>query len=375
MADRPHAGCHRHHQRHQRCPDGGERDRDHRCRRQRDGRDPGWALALNDTDPDTIDHLSLGNITTSSGGSAVKFFGDAFFGDDATLGGSFNYRPPTERRRPPRPQPPHVVNNVATAAVLNGTGGDDILHRHQRDRGPERRRRQRYPDRDGGRPCHDRRRRQRHLRVPSAADRTRPDHAISTTPPSTTGIAISASSFGGGLTAGMDVTFETSGDDAFSGFSQFHFDTGNQTLLTTAPTGPGRSAVAVVSVQSGRAAQPARHTGRIGRRLRSLEKRGPRKGPLFDVASVSFQSRNGDDAGRLELGRIRQHNGQLNSPLNSNSNKNIGKTRVGHRMKAAITLAAALGRLHRRLPAGSRQSPSKSWWQRARVAPPTRWRG
>ena len=55
----------------------------------------------------------------------------------------------------------------------------------------------------------------------------------STTPPSSDHIAISASGFGGGLTAGMDVSsiFETSGDDQFSGFgAEFHFDTANQTL-------------------------------------------------------------------------------------------------------------------------------------------------
>ena len=50
-------------------------------------------------------------------------------------------------------------------------------------------------------------------------------------------IAVSASGFGGGLTAGMDVTpiFETSGDNQFSGFgAEFHFDTANQTLYFSA---------------------------------------------------------------------------------------------------------------------------------------------
>ena len=32
---------------------------------------PNWALAANDTDPDTIDHLFVNNILSSSGGSAV----------------------------------------------------------------------------------------------------------------------------------------------------------------------------------------------------------------------------------------------------------------------------------------------------------------
>jgi hypothetical protein len=66
-------------------------------------------------------------------------------------------------------------------------------------------------------------------------------------------IAISANGFGGGLTAGMDVTslFETSGDNQFSGFgAEFHFDTANQTLYFSAD-GSQASAIAVASVQAG----------------------------------------------------------------------------------------------------------------------------
>jgi hypothetical protein len=66
-------------------------------------------------------------------------------------------------------------------------------------------------------------------------------------------IAISASGFGGGLTAGMDVTpiFETSGDNQFSGFgAEFHFDTANQTLYYSAD-GTQASAIAVTTVQAG----------------------------------------------------------------------------------------------------------------------------
>ena len=51
---------------------------------------PAWALAFNDTDPDTIDHLFVNNIGSSSGGSAIPF-GDVFFVDDATPGGTFTY--------------------------------------------------------------------------------------------------------------------------------------------------------------------------------------------------------------------------------------------------------------------------------------------
>jgi hypothetical protein len=54
------------------------------------------------------------------------------------------------------------------------------------------------------------------------------------------------------LTAGMDVSslFETSGDDQFSGFAEFHFDTGNQTLYYS-PNGTQGQAIAITSVQAG----------------------------------------------------------------------------------------------------------------------------
>jgi Ca2+-binding RTX toxin-like protein len=66
-------------------------------------------------------------------------------------------------------------------------------------------------------------------------------------------IAISAAGFGGGLTAGMDAssTFETSGDNQFSGDgAQFHFDTANQTLYFSADGSQG-NAHAVTSMQAG----------------------------------------------------------------------------------------------------------------------------
>lgn len=49
-----------------------------------------WMLAANDTDPDTIDHLFVDSLGPGAGGTAVGFV-DAFFIDDATLGGSFTY--------------------------------------------------------------------------------------------------------------------------------------------------------------------------------------------------------------------------------------------------------------------------------------------
>jgi hypothetical protein len=66
-------------------------------------------------------------------------------------------------------------------------------------------------------------------------------------------IAVSANSFGGGLTAGQDVTsvFETSGDDQFSGSGAvFHFDTANETLYFSAD-GTQASATTLVQVQAG----------------------------------------------------------------------------------------------------------------------------
>jgi Ca2+-binding RTX toxin-like protein len=66
-------------------------------------------------------------------------------------------------------------------------------------------------------------------------------------------IAISANNFGGGLTAGQDVSsiFETSGDNQFSGSgAEFHFDTANQTLYFSSD-GSQANAIAVTSVQNG----------------------------------------------------------------------------------------------------------------------------
>ncbi|MDH2344395.1 VCBS domain-containing protein [Bradyrhizobium sp. SSUT77] len=209
---------------------------------------PNWALALNDTDPDTIDHLSLGNITASSGGSAVKF-GDAFFSDDATLGGSFSYTTFDGTTTSSNTATATVINNAANATALTGTGADDILIATN---GTETMSGGGGSDvliatisgnamsGGGGNDTFA------FLQQPTGLsvvgdfnNTTEHDH-----------IAVSASGFGGGLAAGMDVTFETSGDNAFSGFSQFHFDTGNQTLYYSADGTQG-AAVAVVSVQSG----------------------------------------------------------------------------------------------------------------------------
>jgi len=66
-------------------------------------------------------------------------------------------------------------------------------------------------------------------------------------------IAVSANGFGGGLTAGMDVTpiFETTADNQFSGTgAEFHFDTANQTLYYSAD-GTTASEMTLAQVQPG----------------------------------------------------------------------------------------------------------------------------
>ena len=63
-------------------------------------------------------------------------------------------------------------------------------------------------------------------------------------------IAVSANGFGGGLTAGMDVTqfFESSNDNQFSGQGPlFHFDTANDTLYFSA-TGTSDSEIVLALV-------------------------------------------------------------------------------------------------------------------------------
>lgn len=65
-------------------------------------------------------------------------------------------------------------------------------------------------------------------------------------------IAVSASGFGGGLTAGMDVAsiFQTAASDQFNGLSGFLFDTANQTLYFSADGTQGAS-LALAQVQAG----------------------------------------------------------------------------------------------------------------------------
>jgi Ca2+-binding RTX toxin-like protein len=210
-----------------------------------------WMLAANDTDPDLTDNLAFGSIQSSSGGSAVTF-GDVFFGDDATAGGSFTYRVSDGIATSGNAATATVINNATSATSLNGTSGDDIIiatngtetlsggagndilvgnagsHVMSGGSGNDTFAFLQTTDGPGT--------------ITDFNHTTEQDH-----------IAISASGFGGALTPGMDVSalFETSGDDQFSGSgAQFHFDTGNQTLYFSAD-GTQASAIAVTTVQPG----------------------------------------------------------------------------------------------------------------------------
>jgi VCBS repeat-containing protein len=209
-----------------------------------------WALAANDTDPDTTDHVFANSIISSSGGTATAFF-DAFFTDDATLGGSFTYDS-SDGHATSNAATATVVNNATTVTSLSGTSGDDIIIATN---GTEALSGGGGNDvligNDGA-----------HVMTGGAGNDSfaflQPSNGVGTITDfnNTTQhdhIAISASGYGGGLAAGMDVTsiFETSNDNQFSGFgAEFHFDTANQTLYYSAD-GTQASAITIAQVQTG----------------------------------------------------------------------------------------------------------------------------
>jgi VCBS repeat-containing protein len=211
---------------------------------------PAWALAANDTDPDTTDHVFVNNIVSSTGGTAVPF-GDIFFIDDATPGGSFDYTS-SDGLATSNTATATIVNNATSATALTATGGDTVLIGNNAGEtltggsGND----ILIGNSDG------------QVMTGGAGNDTFAFLHAPATPATITDfnnsaehdhIAVSASGFGGGLTAGMDVTpiFETSGDNQFSGFgAEFHFDTANQTLYFSAD-GTTASAAALVQVQTG----------------------------------------------------------------------------------------------------------------------------
>jgi VCBS repeat-containing protein len=210
-----------------------------------------WALAANDTDPDSQDHLSVGSIVSSTGGNAVPF-GDVFFVDDATPGGSFTYTTSDGHTTSSNAATATVINNAATATTLTGTSGDDVIIATN---GTE------SLSGGGGNDVLIGNNGAHTLTGGTGNDNfafLQPSNGLGTiTDFNNTSehdhIAVSASGYGGGLTPNMDVTplFETSGDDQFSGFgAEFHFDTANQTLYYSAD-GTQASAIALAQVQAG----------------------------------------------------------------------------------------------------------------------------
>ncbi len=211
---------------------------------------PQWALAANDTDPDTIDHLFVNSVVSSSGGSAFQS-GDVFFIDDATPGGSFDYTS-SDGIATSSAATATVINNATSATALTGTGSDDIIIATN---GTETLSGGSGNDILIGNSGS-------HVMTGGSGNDTfaflhTTDGTGTITDFNNTSehdhIAVSANGFGGGLTAGMDVTpvFETSGDDQFSGFgAEFHFDTANQTLYFSAD-GTTASALALTQVQAG----------------------------------------------------------------------------------------------------------------------------
>jgi VCBS repeat-containing protein len=209
---------------------------------------PAWALALNDTDPDTTDHVFAHSILSSSGGTAGSFS----FTDDATLGGSFTYDSSDGTATSSNAATATVVNNATITTALVGTSGDDVIIATN---GTESLSGGGGNDvligNDGA-----------HTMTGGSGNDTfaflQPSNGVGTITDfnNTTQhdhIAISASGYGGGLTPNMDVTslFETSGDDQFSGSgAEFHFDTANQTLYFSAD-GTQASVHTLLQVQAG----------------------------------------------------------------------------------------------------------------------------
>ena len=212
---------------------------------------PAWALAANDTDPDTIDHLSVGSVTSSNGGAASLSGSDVFFTDDATSGGSFDYTSSDGLATSANTATATVTNNAASATTLNGTSGDDILIATN---GTETLNGGAGNDILFGNSGS-------HVVSGGAGNDTfafmhTTDGTATITDFNNTSqhdrIAVSANGFGGGLTAGMDVTplFQTAASDQFNGLSGFLFDTANQTLYFSAD-GTQASALALAQVQAG----------------------------------------------------------------------------------------------------------------------------
>jgi VCBS repeat-containing protein len=210
---------------------------------------PGWALAWNDLDPDTIDILSVASVDSSTGGSATLSGSVVEFTGDGIDGGSFTYRVTDGIATNTTPATATIVNSAPTGSLV-GTTGDDIIIAANNG-----------ATIDGG-DGND------ILFGGTGANSLtggNGDDVFAFLGPAdgmdTLGdfevdddlIAVSAFGFGGGLTAGMDVAsvYESSGDEFFaSSFSRFHLDTTSQILYFSAD-GTTESAVALLQLQPG----------------------------------------------------------------------------------------------------------------------------
>jgi VCBS repeat-containing protein len=212
---------------------------------------PEWALLANDSDPDTADTLSVVNVGGASGGGVLQLPGHIGFFDDAALGGAFTYGV-TDGIAVTAPVTATIVNNPAGATTLTGTAGNDILIGNNGgealnggggndvligNAGPH------VLTGGTGNDTFA-------FLLPTDGENTITDFNNTTEHDV---IAVSASGFGGGLTAGADTAalFEASNDNQFqSGASRFHFDTSEQTLYYSVD-GTTASEVALAQIQVG----------------------------------------------------------------------------------------------------------------------------
>jgi Ca2+-binding RTX toxin-like protein len=212
---------------------------------------PEWTLTRNDTDPDATDSLNVNSVTGTAGLDAGFLFGFLVAQDDGTLGGSFDYDTTDGMAVSAGSGTVTVTNNAASTTVLTGTSGDDIIIGTVGG------------ETLAGAAGSD-------ILVVNSGSHTLtggsgddifafevvPDGANSITDFDNVVdddlIAISASAFGGGLTAGMDVAsvFESSSDGAFIvPESRFHYNTSSGELLYSSDG--GMSVAVVATLQAG----------------------------------------------------------------------------------------------------------------------------
>ena len=209
---------------------------------------PGWALIHDDAN----EAETVNSVDSYSGGTAVANPPNGIsFTDDGTLGGQFSYDV-TDGISTSAPATVMFDNNASNSTSLTASGsgdiligdnpaetlaggaGDDILISNAGGQ---------TMTGGGGSDIFA-------FEQLSSSPRTIIDFNNTTAQDQ---IAVSAGSFGGGLTPGMDVSsiFETSADSQFaSTSSRFHFDTANQ-MLYFSPDGTSASETALVQLQSG----------------------------------------------------------------------------------------------------------------------------